>query len=316
VNDPNPASRRSADRTVDGVTGKAGRRRRPGKAGKGREDWWAQQDSNLQPRDYESPALTVELWARAGRHWNTLWQPGRPAEPKSRSHRMEGSFQFSVRQRGSGATGEGFNRDSRGDVFGGGGWRGMKPPIQMRGCVSGMVESELRSVDVGPTSRQILGFHLRRSVGSADTTTRGMGVWDFHPQILQMDTDREVERGWRKALVPIRSASRPGQFGDRHSCRWSRTASQTLWIHPGTQSKRRATSTGHRRPAPTPKDNRRNPTRRAPPTPWAPRARSSSDRRNPNLDSRLQPPTLQRVRRNTQPTQIHARRNWVAPNTC
>jgi len=22
---------------------------------------WAQQDSNLQPRDYESPALTVEL---------------------------------------------------------------------------------------------------------------------------------------------------------------------------------------------------------------------------------------------------------------
>ena len=21
--------------------------------------WWAQQDSNLQPRDYESPALTV-----------------------------------------------------------------------------------------------------------------------------------------------------------------------------------------------------------------------------------------------------------------
>ena len=23
--------------------------------------WWAQQDSNLQPRDYESPALTVEL---------------------------------------------------------------------------------------------------------------------------------------------------------------------------------------------------------------------------------------------------------------
>jgi hypothetical protein len=23
--------------------------------------WWAQKDSNLQPRDYESPALTVEL---------------------------------------------------------------------------------------------------------------------------------------------------------------------------------------------------------------------------------------------------------------
>jgi transcriptional regulator with XRE-family HTH domain len=24
-------------------------------------NWWAQKDSNLQPRDYESPALTVEL---------------------------------------------------------------------------------------------------------------------------------------------------------------------------------------------------------------------------------------------------------------
>ena len=23
--------------------------------------WWAHQDSNLEPRDYESPALTVEL---------------------------------------------------------------------------------------------------------------------------------------------------------------------------------------------------------------------------------------------------------------
>lgn len=26
--------------------------------------WWARQDSNLEPRDYESPALTVELQAR------------------------------------------------------------------------------------------------------------------------------------------------------------------------------------------------------------------------------------------------------------
>ena len=24
-----------------------------------KSNWWAQQDSNLQPRDYESPALTV-----------------------------------------------------------------------------------------------------------------------------------------------------------------------------------------------------------------------------------------------------------------
>jgi hypothetical protein len=86
-----------------------------------------------------------------------------------------------------------------------------------------------------------------------------IGCLGLHPQILQMDTDREVEGGGWKALVPVRSGSRHGQFGDRHSCRWNRTASQTLWIHPGTQSKRRATSTGHRRPAPTPKDNRRNP---------------------------------------------------------
>jgi|GEM_PF-5368756 hypothetical protein len=27
--------------------------------------WWAQQDSNLRPSDYESPALTPELWARS-----------------------------------------------------------------------------------------------------------------------------------------------------------------------------------------------------------------------------------------------------------
>ncbi len=26
--------------------------------------WWAHTDSNREPRDYESPALTVELWAR------------------------------------------------------------------------------------------------------------------------------------------------------------------------------------------------------------------------------------------------------------
>ena len=25
--------------------------------------WWAQQDLNLRPSDYESPALTTELWA-------------------------------------------------------------------------------------------------------------------------------------------------------------------------------------------------------------------------------------------------------------
>jgi hypothetical protein len=26
--------------------------------------WWAHQDSNLEPKDYESSALTIELWAR------------------------------------------------------------------------------------------------------------------------------------------------------------------------------------------------------------------------------------------------------------
>ena len=39
----------------------------------GRENWWALQDSNLQPRDYESPALTIELRARgAGEEYQIL----------------------------------------------------------------------------------------------------------------------------------------------------------------------------------------------------------------------------------------------------
>ena len=29
-----------------------------------RDSWWAHQDSNLGPTDYESAALTAELWAR------------------------------------------------------------------------------------------------------------------------------------------------------------------------------------------------------------------------------------------------------------
>ena len=28
--------------------------------------WWAHQDSNLEPKDYESSALTIELWALCG----------------------------------------------------------------------------------------------------------------------------------------------------------------------------------------------------------------------------------------------------------
>ena len=27
-------------------------------------EWWAHQDSNLEPKDYESSALTIELWAQ------------------------------------------------------------------------------------------------------------------------------------------------------------------------------------------------------------------------------------------------------------
>jgi hypothetical protein len=34
---------------------------------------WAHQDSNLGPRDYESPALTAELWARS--HYREAWNP-------------------------------------------------------------------------------------------------------------------------------------------------------------------------------------------------------------------------------------------------
>ncbi len=30
--------------------------------------WWAHQDSNLGPTDYESAALTAELWARKDLH--------------------------------------------------------------------------------------------------------------------------------------------------------------------------------------------------------------------------------------------------------
>jgi mannose-6-phosphate isomerase-like protein (cupin superfamily) len=33
--------------------------------------WWAHQDLNLEPTDYESAALTVELWALAGIVWPT-----------------------------------------------------------------------------------------------------------------------------------------------------------------------------------------------------------------------------------------------------
>ena len=31
-----------------------------------RDSWWAHQDSNLGPTDYESAALTAELWALEG----------------------------------------------------------------------------------------------------------------------------------------------------------------------------------------------------------------------------------------------------------
>ena len=34
--------------------------------GEGGLIWWAQRDLNPRPSDYESPALTAELWAREG----------------------------------------------------------------------------------------------------------------------------------------------------------------------------------------------------------------------------------------------------------
>ena len=44
--------------------------------------WWAHKDSNLEPKDYESSALTVELWARcaawefSSRLWSRCHLPG------------------------------------------------------------------------------------------------------------------------------------------------------------------------------------------------------------------------------------------------
>lgn len=43
-----------------------------------REVWWAHQDLNLEPTDYESAALTVELWARSFGFYivrASLWSP-------------------------------------------------------------------------------------------------------------------------------------------------------------------------------------------------------------------------------------------------
>src|SRR5690606_3699266 len=44
-------------------------------AGVGRKGWWAWQDSNLQPRDYESPALTVVLQAHELNSTNVALRP-------------------------------------------------------------------------------------------------------------------------------------------------------------------------------------------------------------------------------------------------
>lgn len=32
-------------------------------------EWWAQSDLNQRPSDYESPALTAELWAHGMKQW-------------------------------------------------------------------------------------------------------------------------------------------------------------------------------------------------------------------------------------------------------
>lgn len=41
-------------------------------------NWWARQDSNLQPLDYESTALTIELRAHGEKKGNRFrnWSPG------------------------------------------------------------------------------------------------------------------------------------------------------------------------------------------------------------------------------------------------
>ena len=36
------------------------------------EGWWAHQDLNLEPADYEPAALTVELWARRHKYKSQL----------------------------------------------------------------------------------------------------------------------------------------------------------------------------------------------------------------------------------------------------
>src|SRR5690606_37626079 len=61
---PPPPARTTARvrRLPQGAGGlNAGRTDKQARAGRATMRWWAHQDSNLEPRDYESPALTIEL---------------------------------------------------------------------------------------------------------------------------------------------------------------------------------------------------------------------------------------------------------------
>ena len=52
---PNPGTIEQADQDQQEMMGQEDRR----------GFWWAHQDLNLEPTDYESAALTVELWAQS-----------------------------------------------------------------------------------------------------------------------------------------------------------------------------------------------------------------------------------------------------------
>src|SRR2546430_874187 len=65
----------------------------PSTLGQFTEVWWAQQDLNLRPSDYESPALTAELWARSTGILNTLRLPC-PLTRRSRRRTIAASVLF------------------------------------------------------------------------------------------------------------------------------------------------------------------------------------------------------------------------------
>ena len=50
------------------------------------DKWWAQQDLNLRPSDYESPALTTELWALSGRSGQNVAGVAAPSKQNWRGY--------------------------------------------------------------------------------------------------------------------------------------------------------------------------------------------------------------------------------------